>query len=240
MSDYDKINRILDRVSQNLDRVSQKLDRTAQSHARAESRLAKMEAFQAEMQAEAAAQQRAHSKNLDRLEKTVAQLAQKIDKQHARLGQLERTVDRVSKIVGGMGETQGRLAEEFIYEALQKAPRIGDLEFDVLHMNFKATHREKSAEYDLVMTNGEFAAIVAIKHKLHRNDVEKMRTVLLPNFRYLLHQLSDKTLVPVVAGMTADPDAIALAHECGYAVLLPDGQKIREDTTHLRYIPQQG
>jgi len=64
--------------------------------------------------------------------------------------------------------------------------------------------------------------------------------VLEPNFRCLLRQLSDKTLVPVVAGMTADSDAIALAHECGYAVLLPDGQKIREDTTHLRYIPQQG
>jgi len=174
------------------------------------------------MEAEAEARQRKSEENMDRSEEYM---------------KTEKILERVSKIVG---EIQGPRAEEFIYEALRKTPRIGDLEFDFLYMNFKSTHREKSAEYDLVMTNGEFAAIVEIKHKLHRNDVEKMRAVLLPNFRYLLHQLSDKTLVPVVAGMTADPDAIALAHECGYAVLLPDGQKIREDTTHLRYIPQQG
>jgi len=151
----------------------------------------------------------------------------------------EKILERLSKIAD---EMQRPRAEEFIYDALRETPRIGDLEFECLYMNFKSTsaRSKKSAEYDLVMTNGEFAAIVEIKHKLHRNDVEKVRTVLEPNFRYLLRQLSDKTLVPVVAGMTADPDAIALAHECGYAVLLPDGQKIRADTTHLRYIPQQG
>ena len=42
-----------------------------------------------------------------------------------------------------------------------------------------------------------------------------------------------------MAYVTADKDAVALAHKCGYAMPCPDGQKVRADTAVLRYIPSE-
>lgn len=89
------------------------------------------------------------------------------------------------------------------------------------------------------MTNGEFVDVVEVKHNLRESDVEKMREVLAPNFRFLFRELSDKILVPTVEGITADSNAVTLAHECGYALLLPDGQKVREDARYLHCIPRE-
>lgn len=136
-----------------------------------------------------------------------------------------------------MSKTHGRVAEEFFHAALLEAPCLGGMEFGHAFPNVKVTHSGESAEYDLLLMNGEFVAVIEIKHRLRRGDVERMRKVTLPKFRYFLPGYKDKTLAPAMAAMTADEDAVALAHKCGYAVLRPDGQKVRADLEHLRYIP---
>lgn len=149
-----------------------------------------------------------------------------------------RTVREVCKDMGGMGQTQGRLVEEFYYQALLKAPYLGDVKFVQVRRNVEATYHDgEHAEYDLLLLNGEVVAVIEVKHRLRRDDVRKMRDVTLPKFRYFLPEHNDKMLAPAVACMTADRGAVALAHECGYAVLLPDGQKVRADTEYLRCIP---
>ena len=40
----------------------------------------------------------------------------------------------------------------------------------------------------------------------------------MTNFRFLFRELSDKILVPTVAGITANSYAVTLAHECGLRV----------------------
>lgn len=67
-------------------------------------------------------------------------------------------------------------------------------------------------------TASEFVTVVEVKHNLHESDVEKMREVLVTNFRFLFRELSDKILVPTVAGITANLYAVTLAHECGLRV----------------------
>ena len=140
--------------------------------------------------------------------------------------------------VRGYARQPRRLAEEFFQRALKRRPRIGDLVFREIQANVSPLARNGTmAEYDIVMTNDEYVAVIEVKHKLHKNDVVKVRDALVPSVRHMLPELSDKVLVLGVAGMMADAVAVALAHKCGYAVLLPDGQKVRADTEHLRCIP---
>lgn len=150
-----------------------------------------------------------------------------------------KTVHNVCKEVGGMSQTQGRVTEEFFYQALSKAPWIGGLKFGYVRANVKSTHRGEQAEYDLLMMNGEVVAVIEVKHKLRRTDVERMRDVTLPGFRRFLPEYNDKKLAPAVACMTADDDALALAHKCGYAVLAPSGRKVCADTSHLRLLAKR-
>ena len=149
-----------------------------------------------------------------------------------------RVMREVSRRMGSYDQSQGRLAEEFFQRALERRPRIGDLVFRKVYGNVSPLGKNGArAEYDIVMTSDEYVAVIEVKHKLHRNDVVKVRDALVPSVRHMLPELSDKVLAPGVAGMMADADAVDLAHECGYAVLLPDGQKVRADTEHLRCIP---
>ena len=150
---------------------------------------------------------------------------------------IEKIVSSVGKIVGGMGETQGRLAEDFFYEALSKTRHIGHLKFPDIRPNVKVDRDDGRAEYDLVMNNGRYVAIVEVKLRLRKTDVEKVNKTLMPNAKRLLPEVRGRILVPVVAGMTADADAVALAHKYGYVVLSPDGQKVRTDMEYLRCIP---
>ena len=59
---------------------------------------------------------------------------------------------------------------------------------------------------------------------------------LVLNFCFLFRELSDEILVPTVAGITADSTTVTLAREYGYALLLPDGRKVREDARYLRLL----
>ena len=160
------------------------------------------------------------------------------DKTLRAVDKMSRAVEGTSERVDGMSKTHGRVAEEFFHAVLLKAPCLGGMEFHQAYPNFKVTkYSGGNAEYDLLLMNGEFIAVIEIKHRLRRDDVERMREVTLPRFRYFLPQYKDKALAPAVAAITADQDAVALAHKCGYAVLRPDGQKVRADVKHLRYIP---
>lgn len=103
-------------------------------------------------------------------------------------------------MVGTIGNTDSRIAEEFFYRALRRAPRIGSLDFDDIRANVTAGRRGKSAEYDILMTNGEFVAVVEVKRNLRKSDVEKMREVLVLNFCFLFRELSGEILVPTVGG----------------------------------------
>ena len=147
-----------------------------------------------------------------------------------------RVARETSRIVGNMGRTQGQVAEEFFYAALREEPCIGNLKFDDVRANFKVDRRGRSAEYDLMMTNGEYVVVVEVKHKLRGRDVEHMREVLAPNFRFLLPEWRDRKLLLAAAYITAVADALSLAREYGYAVLSPDGQKVRADTRCVRYM----
>ena len=155
------------------------------------------------------------------------------------LYKLDKRLDKIAKMVSAMNNTDGRITEEFFYCALRRAPRIGSLDFDDIRANFMAGRRGKSAECDILMTNGEFVAVVEVEHNLRESDVEKMREVLVLNFSlFLFRELSDKILVPTVVDITADSNAVTLAHEYGYA-FLPDEQKVREDARYLRCIPRE-
>ena len=216
-----------------LESVKQSLEQIAKSNAEAAAWRAKADAWRAvadERHAEAEAARESAERQIEETAKEVRK-AIKMAKETTRVAQ------ETSRIVGGMGQTQGRVTEEFFYDALSKTLCLGDIEFSHVYLNVKAFHRSERAEYDLLLLNGEMVAVIEVKHKLRRDDVERMRDVTLPGFRHFLPAYKDKTLAPGLACMTADEDALALAHKCGYAVLLPNGRQVRADVSHLRCLP---
>ena len=212
-----------------LEAVKRSLERIAESNAEAAAWRATADKRHAE--AEAARQS---------AERQIEKTARAVDRAIKMAQETNRVAREAARMVGGMGETQGRVAEEFFYDALIKEPRLGDIEFSDVQTNVKPPHRGDHAEYDLLLLNGEMVAVIEVKHKLRRDDVERMRDVTLPSFRRFLPEHDDKELAPGVACITADEGALALARKCGYAVLLPNGRQVQADISSLRILPKPG
>ena len=147
-----------------------------------------------------------------------------------------RAMRKTMRICWGEGSVQDRLAQEFFYDALYEDRRIGALKFDKIYEDFEAKRDGRRTEYDLLLTNDELVAVVEVRHNLFCDNVEVMRKIRAPNARYYLRRFSDKKMLFVMAYMTASAGAVPLAHECGYATLLADGQKVRADVSCVRYV----
>ncbi len=171
---------------------------------------------------------------------SIQKLSRQVEETSKEVKETTRAVKDLNKKVGGAGQVRGRIAEEFFYAALREERRIGALKFDDIYLNFEAKRDGRRTEYDLLLTNGELVAVVEVKHNLRLDNVEDMRKIRAPHARYYLRRFSDKKMLFVMAYMTADTQAVALAHECGYATLSPDGQKARADISCVRYVPPAG
>ncbi len=199
------------------------------SDAASRARWARIETAHEEVQRAIAATAR-EIKETDRVSRESIQELSKEVKEATRVSQ------EAAQMVGNMGRTQGRIAEEFFHAALRKTPRIGALEFDDVRANVTVDRKGRSAEYDLILTNGGLVAVVEVKHKLRLRDVEHIRKKLAPNFRFLFPEWRARKLLLAVAYITASPGALPAAREYGYATLSPDGQEVRADVSCVRYV----
>ena len=53
--------------------------------------------------------------------------------------ELNDTIKKVSKIVGGIGNNQGDVAEEFFYNSLKHKPRLAGIDYDFIYKNITKT-----------------------------------------------------------------------------------------------------
>ncbi len=178
----------------------------------------------------------AATRQVEETSKEVKKTTRQVEETSKEVKATTRAIKDLNKKVGGAGQVRGRITEEFFYKALREERRIGVLKFDDIYLNFEAKRDGRRTEYDLLLTNGELVAVVEVKHNLRLDNVEDMRKIRAPHARYYLRRFSDKKMLFVMAYMTADTQAVALAHECGYATLSPDGQKARADISCVRYV----
>ncbi len=137
-----------------------------------------------------------------------------------------RNVKEVSKIVGGMGNTQGNVTEDFFKGALKDAKCLAGIKYNY-HGQLKKSNGTVKGEYDIVLFGEDAIAVVEVKHKLMPADVDDFHRRRLPRFKTLFPEYNDKKLVGALAGMTIDPDAKNQALALGYLLLTQAGQKIK-------------
>ena len=132
-----------------------------------------------------------------------------------------------------------RIVEDHFVKALKHLNlQIGDIAFDEIYDNL-SRHRKldkgmEGMQLDALLVNGSHTAILEVKKFLHVNDVHKVFNKTLPRFRRLFPEHSDKNLLIMVGGASANQDAVKAAQDYGFVVLLQEGQNISIDTSHQK------
>jgi len=144
--------------------------------------------------------------------------------------QLKKTDEQLKKLaeqIGGIGNNQGAVAEEYFYNSLKGKMKLLDMEFDDIGLNWKKSKKDIEDEFDIVLTNGKNIALIEVKYKAHRNDVEKLDKKV-KNFRKLFPEYSHLKLYAGIASFHIYEEAKELACQKGYFVLKRNGNVVEE------------
>ena len=108
-----------------------------------------------------------------------------------KLDELSETVKKVSKIVGGIGNNQGDVAEEFFYNSLSHKPSLAGIDYDFIDKNITRKKDNIEDEYDILLINGKDIAIIETKYKAHDKDLERLLEKKYINFKKLYPEYKD-------------------------------------------------
>ena len=173
--------------------------------------------------------QEAQKKTDEQMTRTDEQILSLLESQK----ETDRKLQKVSDMLGGMGQNQGDVAEEFFFNSLVDDAHLGAIHFDDIATNMKKHRGKIQEEYDLVMTNGDAIGIVEVKYKVHENDLSKLDRKMR-NFKTLFPVYENYKLYGAIASFHINDDAKKDALERGFFVLQRKGEVVQTDCSeHL-------
>ncbi len=125
-------------------------------------------------------------------------------------------------------------ATEFFYHFLEENPILGNMKFDYVLANVKNHVKTTQDEYDIVMYNGNSVALIEVKHKVYPNDLEKLVSKKVDNFRYLFPMYHDYKIYLGIGGFSIPEDVAAQARNLGIAVLRQKGDVAYIEAKNLK------
>ena len=102
--------------------------------------------------------------------------------------EFNKSMAEVNRNLGGIGNTQGEIAEDLFRRNAHAALNNYGIHIDQVHHNLRSTGRR---EYDIVAVNAEQAVVIEIKTKLKARDVEKFLQTQLPQFKSAFPEFRD-------------------------------------------------
>jgi Holliday junction resolvase-like predicted endonuclease len=100
---------------------------------------------------------------------------------------------RMGILLGSITNNQGDVAEEFFYNSLEDKMDLGGIHYDFIDKNASRSKGKLRDEFDIVMINGKDIAIIEVKYKAHKEDLEKLLTKKYENFKELYPMYKDYT-----------------------------------------------
>jgi len=146
--------------------------------------------------------------------------------------EFDRRMKNLDEMIGGVSNSNGMFAEEFFFNALEMGDKhlFGE-HFDECYSLVKRYNKEnqKKSEHDILLINGKSVAIVEVKYKARKEDIQKILN-RLPNFRALFPEYKGHRIFLGLAAMSFDKgvedesikEGIAIVKQVGDTVVISD------------------
>ncbi|GAB4271714.1 MAG: hypothetical protein Kow0065_21220 [Methylomicrobium sp.] len=182
-------------------KTDEKLKQLAESQAKTDAQLAKTDA---------------------QLAKTDAQLA----KTDAQLAKTDAKLSKLADMYGGVGNNQGKVAEEFYYNSLRHTLKLNGIQFDFIEKNVTRSKGDVEEEYDLLLVNGKDVFIIEVKYRLHPKDIALLVGRKRANFLKLFPEYRDYKIHLALASFAIEDEVKRMALEQGVTLLQRRGHVI--------------
>ena len=148
----------------------------------------------------------------------------------------DKIVKELSKNIGGISNSNGKMAEEMIYNMLDKDKTFANVKFDYLRKNVQIQSEtyETKTELDILLVNGDTISIIETKYKVEKNDVIDVIDKKLNYFRQYNPKFNNYKVLLGIGGMSFENDAITTAKEKGIGIIKIVGDKVEYQTENVK------
>ena len=140
--------------------------------------------------------------------------------------QTSKEVDKLSKYIGNIGQNQGDVAEEFFVNSIGTTLNIGNIQYYELNKNMYRKTKKAEGEFDIVLVNGTELALIEIKYKAHKNDIDDLINKKYTNFKKLYPEYSNYNHHLGLASFNMNEDVKELASKSNVILLQRKGDLI--------------
>jgi hypothetical protein len=138
----------------------------------------------------------------------------------------DRLLKEITGELGGIGKSNGAIAEDFFYTALANKMQVNKFNFDYIDRNFDRKRNSIQAQYDIILYNNYKVMIVEVKYNFKKKyllDFYKN----IKKFKILFPEYKEFKIYGAIAGMTFEDEAIEEAKEFGFFVLTQNNQNLQ-------------
>ena len=138
------------------------------------------------------------------------------------------SIQNMREELGGMGKSNGEMAEELLYNSLERNRSLGGIEFYDIDRNWDRNNKQLKmhAEFDIVLVNGDTVALIEAKHRVRNGDADKFVNKVTTKFKKLYPKYADYKILLGIGGMSFEGKSIEEAKEQGIIVIKVSTEKV--------------
>jgi len=143
-----------------------------------------------------------------------------------RMKETDKKIDKLQTLIGGIGNSNGFLAEDLFFNSFSKSMAIGNTKFECIDRNVERKYKGLKDEFDIVLTNSEVIVIVEVKYNFHPNDVKEV-LLKIKNYKTLFPAYKNYKFIGAIAGLTMQNRTIDEAKKYGFFVFTQEGNDLK-------------
>jgi len=167
-----------------------------------------------------------------RFEREMAASRAEFDRRSA---DIDRQIKEVNESVNGISKSNGMLAEEFFFNAIDMGDKkIFGEQFDECYSYVKRHNKSNQlrTEQDIILFNGKSIALVEVKYRARKEDIQKIID-RLPKFRTLYSEYKEHRTYLGIAAMSFDKGVEKECTDKGVAIVKQVGDTVVINDDHL-------
>ena len=181
--------------------------------------------------AEVAVMQKENAERFKRTDEKFLKTDIKVQQGFQRAAQLDKKFDRMVKEIGGIGNSNGNVAEEFFINNFAATLQVGSVKYDFIEPNKKREIGNLKGEYDIVLINKDKIAVIEVKYKLKKKHVREFYNETLPKFKKIFFEYKDFIIHGAMASFAFEDGAKKLVASKGMHLFTQSDKNIKRITS---------
>ncbi|GHT03939.1 hypothetical protein FACS1894139_05270 [Planctomycetales bacterium] len=168
-------------------------------------------------------------RQMQELDKRIQATTENVNGGKVEMADVWKVIKATTENVNGIAKSNGMFAEEYFFNALAAKQTFGGIHFDTVERNRERIRRlpdgqRLQCEFDVQLLNAKSVALISLKYRVRKSDVDDMVNRQVANFRQVFSEYGNCKVYLGLGGMSFGKGVIDEAKKLGIGLLRQKGE----------------